>query len=144
MARGGRHSKPRQAKSVDDAEKIAKELREVWKIGLDPIENLAETLEDHAAAVLALDADERFDGHSAWATVLGDDGGKVPVLVTNAAMSGDRQRFNLTPRTWAFGNKAETTEEDEDIAHRFAAAFLVPDEAAYMELGRSRSPYRVR
>ena len=131
--------KARQAKSVDDVEKIAKELREDWKIGLDPIENLAETLEDHAAAVLALDADERFDGHSAWATILGDDGRKVPVLVTNAAMSGDRQRFNLAHELGHLVIKQKQTKEDEEIAHRFAAAFLVPDEAAYKELGRSRS-----
>ena len=31
------------------------------------------------------------------------------------------------------------TKADEDIAHRFAAAFLVPDEVAYQELGQSRS-----
>lgn len=131
--------KSRQAKSADDAEKIAKELREDWKIGLDPIENLTETLEDHAAAVLALDADERFDGHSAWATVLGDDERKVPVLVTNAAMSGDRQRFNLAHELGHLVVKQKQTKEDEEIAHRFAAAFLVPDVAAYKELGRSRS-----
>ncbi len=130
--------KARQAKSVDDAEKVAKELREEWKIGLDPIENLAETIEDHAVAVLALDADERFDGHSAWATVLGDDGRKVPVLVTNAAMPGDRQRFNLAHELGHLVIKQKQTKEDEEIAHRFAAAFLVPDEAAYKELGRSR------
>lgn len=131
--------KPRQAKSVEDAEKIAKELREEWKIGLDPIENLAETLEDHAAAVLALDADERFDGNAAWATVLSDDVRKIPVLVTNAAMSGDRQRFNLAHELGHLAIKQKQTKEDEDIAHRFAAAFLVPDEAAYKELGQARS-----
>ena len=87
--------KPRQVKSVEDAERDRQGAWEEWKIGMDPIENMVETLEDHAAAVLALDADERFDGHSAWATVLGDGERKVPVLVTNAGMSGDRQRFNL-------------------------------------------------
>ena len=131
--------KPRQAKSVEDAEKIAKELREEWKIGMDPIENLAETLEDHAAAVLVLDADERFDGISAWATILGDGERKIPVLVTNAAMTGDRQRFNLAHELGHLAIKQKQTKEDEDIAHRFAAAFLVPDEVAYKELGRSRS-----
>jgi len=131
--------KPRQAKSVDEAEKIAKEIREDWRIGLDPIENLAETLEDHNAAVLALGADERFDGHSAWATVLGDDERRIPVLVTNAAMPGDRQRFNLAHELGHLVIKQKQTREDEDNAHRFAAALLVPDEAAYKELGRSRS-----
>ena len=131
--------KPQQAKSVEDAEKIAKELREEWKIGMDPIENLVETLEDHAAAVLALDADARFDGNAAWATVIGDDEQKIPVLVTNAAMPGDRQRFNLAHELGHLAIKQKKTKEDEDIAHRFAAAFLVPDEVAYKELGRSRS-----
>lgn len=128
-----------QAKSVEDAERIAKELRRVWEIGLDPIENLVETLEDHDAAVLALDADERFDGISAWAMVRDDDEQKIPVLVTNAGMPGDRQRFNLAHELGHLVIKPKQTKEDEDIAHRFAAAFLVPDEAAYKELGRSRS-----
>lgn len=131
--------KPRQARSADDVEKIAKELREDWKIGLDPIENLAETLEDHAAIVLALDADERFDGNAAWATVVSDDEYTIPILVTNAAMPGDRQRFNLAHELGHLAIRQKQTKEDEDIAHRFAAAFLVPDETAYKELGRSRS-----
>jgi len=128
-----------QAKSIEDAERIARELRGDWKIGLDPIENLVETLEDHDAAVLALDADERFDGISAWAMVRDDDEQKIPVLVTNAGMPGDRQRFNLAHELGHLVIKPKQTKEDEDIAHRFAAAFLVPDEAAYKELGRSRS-----
>lgn len=131
--------KTQPIKSVNDVEGIAKKLREDWKIGFDPIENLAETLEDHAATVLALDADERFDGHSAWATLLGDDARKLPVLVTNAAMPGDRQRFSLAHELGHLVIKQQQTKEDEEIAHRFAAAFLVPDEAAYKELGRSRS-----
>ena len=131
--------KPRLAKSVEDAERIAKELRDEWKIGMDPIENMVETLEDHASAVLALDADERFDGISAWATVHGDEGRMVPVLVTNAGMSGDRQRFNLAHELGHLIIKQRSAKEDEDTAHRFAAALLVPDEAAYKELGRSRS-----
>ena len=131
--------KPRQAKSVEDAERIAKELRKEWKIGMDPIENMVETLEDHAVAVLALNADGRFDGISAWATVLGNKEQIVPVLVTNATMSGDRQRFNLAHELGHLVIKQKSTKEDEDTAHRFAAALLVPDEAAYKELGQSRS-----
>jgi Zn-dependent peptidase ImmA (M78 family)/DNA-binding XRE family transcriptional regulator len=128
-----------QAKSVEDAERIARELRGDWEIGLDPIENLVETLEDHDAAVLTLDADERFDGISAWAMVRDGDEQKIPVLVTNAGMPGDRQRFNLAHELGHLVIKPKQTKEDEDTAHRFAAAFLVPDDAAYKELGRSRS-----
>lgn len=140
----GRHGavgipKPKQAKSVEDAERIAKELREEWKIGMDPIENMVEALEDHATVVLALDADARFDGISAWAKVYGDDERKVPVVVTNAGMSGDRQGFNLAHELGHLVIKSKTAKEEEDTAHRFAAAFLVPDEVAYKELGRSRS-----
>jgi len=62
--------------------------------------------------------------------VLGDDGRKVPVLVKNAAMSGDRQRFNLAHELGHLVIRQKQTKEDEEIAHRFAAAFLVPDEAA--------------
>jgi len=132
-------SKPKKAKSIEDAERIAKELRQEWNIGMDPIETMVETLEDHAAAVLALDADERFDGISAWATILDGDERKIPVLVTNAGIPGDRQRFNLAHELGHLVIKPKAGKEDEDTAHRFAAAFLVPDEVAYKELGRSRS-----
>ncbi|MGH8603717.1 MAG: helix-turn-helix domain-containing protein [Gammaproteobacteria bacterium] len=130
---------PRQVKSLDDAEGATKELREHWRLGLDPLENMVETLEDHSAAVLALDADARFDGISAWAKIVNDEEHQVPVLVTNAAMPGDRQRFNLAHELGHLVIRQRSNQEDEEIAHRFAAAFLVPDEAAYKELGRSRS-----
>lgn len=132
-------SKPKKAKFIEDAERIAKELRQEWNMGMDPIENMAETLEDHDAAVLALDADERFDGISAWATILDGDERKIPVLVTNAGMPGDRQRFNLAHELGHLAIKPKAVKEDEDTVHRFAAAFLVPDEVAYKELGQSRS-----
>lgn len=131
--------KSKQAKSIEDAERIAKEVRDEWKIGMDPIENVVETLEDHAAAVLTLDADVRFDGISAWATVHGEVKREIPVLVTNAGMTGDRQRFNLAHELGHLVVKSKSAKESEDTAHRFAAAFLVPDEVAYKELGRSRS-----
>ncbi len=130
---------PRQVKSFDDAEDATKELREHWRLGLDPLENMVETLEDHSAAVLALDADARFDGISAWAKIVNDEEHQVPVLVTNAAMLGDRQRFNLAHELGHLVIRQRSNQEDEEIAHRFAAAFLVPDEAAYKELGQSRS-----
>lgn len=130
---------PRPAKSVEHSEKIAKQLRQEWQIGMDPIENLVETLESHAMAVLALHADARFDCISAWATVLGDEKRKIPVLVTSANTPGDRQRFSLAHELGHLVIKQKSTKKDEDTAHRFAAAFLVPDEAAYKELGQSRS-----
>lgn len=130
---------PRQVKSVDEVERVAKDLRNEWELGLDPIENMVGALEDHAAVVLALDADERFDGISAWAKILADEEREIPVLITNAAMSGDRQRFNLAHELGHLVVRPKSEKEGEEIAHRFAAAFLVPDEAAYNELGLSRS-----
>lgn len=131
--------KPSQVTSFGDAEKVAKELRNEWSVGLDAIDNLTEMLEDHGAAVLALDADERFACHSAWMTVLYGHERRIPVFVCNAVMPGDRQRFSLAHELGHLVVKQRQTKEDEEIAHRFAAAFLVPDEAAYHELGRSRS-----
>lgn len=131
--------KPKNVGRIEEAEKIAREIRERWKIGMDPIENLVETLEDHAAIVLALNDHNKFDGISARANFLHDNEKIMPVIVTNSDVPGDRQRFNLAHELGHLIIQPIGTKQDEEIAHRFAAAFLVPDIIAFKELGHSRS-----
>ncbi len=134
---GGKPMKPLLPKPVvirrdGDVEKLAKDLRRKWELGLNPIENVAQTLEDRGMIVIALSADRRLDGVSALAN------GMIPVLVTNANVPGDRQRYNWTHELGHLVTEPMGSMEEESVAHRFAASFLAPDEVAIAELGEKR------
>ena len=47
-------SPPRQLREVNDAENLAKKVREKWKLGLDPIPNMTELLEEKGLKVLTV------------------------------------------------------------------------------------------
>lgn len=125
---------PRRAavRCENDVETLAKDLRRKWALGLNPIENVAQTLEDRGMIVIALSAHRRIDGVSAMAN------GTTPVLVTNADVSGDRQRYNWVHELGHLVTKPVGRMDEESVAHRFAASFLVPDTAAIAELGEKR------
>ena len=52
-------------KDSEDAENAAKELRNNWKLGYDPIPDIAEMLEDKGYKVIEIDAPDGFDGMKA-------------------------------------------------------------------------------
>jgi Zn-dependent peptidase ImmA (M78 family) len=53
-------------------------------------------------------------------------------------LSGDRERFNLAHELGHLLLEVPKNVDAEKAAHRFAASFLVPAEAAYRELGEHR------
>ncbi|MCC6285144.1 MAG: ImmA/IrrE family metallo-endopeptidase [Phycisphaerales bacterium] len=78
--------------------------------------------------------EDLFDGLSGWA----DD--STPVVVVSSSVSDDRRRFSLAHELGHLfmdvGKVDAKTEER--LAHRFAAAFLVPASTARRELGEKR------
>lgn len=118
--------------SLDQVEAAAAKLRREWELGLDPIENLTQLLEDRGIKVGMVDGFEHFDA----CTFLADG---VPVIVTKAALPGDRQRFNLAHELGHLVLRPENDVDPEAAAHRFVGALLVPAEAARFELGLDRS-----
>ncbi len=120
---------------IQDAEKAAQRLREKWSLGTDPIEDLCSRLESRGVKVIALKGPEGFDGFSCWAN------GTMPVIAFNAKVSGDRQRFSIAHELGHLVLKVQDVDPDEaeKMAHRFAAAFLVPSKAAHEKLGQKRS-----
>ncbi len=123
------------AKSVTNAEEaecVAAELREKWNIGAGPVRNLMRTVEERGAVVIAKDGmSEKFDGLSGWC-------GEYPVIVINRIMSVDRQRFTATHEIGHLVMDTSAAEDvEENLAHRFAASFLVPAEDARSALGDS-------
>ena len=118
--------------SLDQVEDAAASLRQAWNLGLDPIENLTQLLEDQGIKVGLVGGFEHFDA----CTFLADSD---PVIVSKADLPGDRQRFNLAHELGHLVLHLAGDLDSEDASHRFVGAFLVSAEAARFELGVRRS-----
>jgi Zn-dependent peptidase ImmA (M78 family)/DNA-binding XRE family transcriptional regulator len=122
------------ARTLEDAEKAAAELRDRWKLGAGPIDDLVARVEDAGVLVLGWREGGRFDALSGWI------GEGWPLVVLNLERPADRCRFNLAHEIGHLVIDASSLEasDEERLAHRFAAALLVPAEAARRELGTRR------
>ncbi|MGQ9657204.1 MAG: helix-turn-helix domain-containing protein [Fimbriimonadales bacterium] len=118
---------------LEDVEAAAVQLREDWDIGLDPIANLTELLEDQGIKILKVDrSDLRFDGCAFW------HGDQSAAIIVNSSVSTDRKRFSLAHELAHLVLEINPSLKDEAVANRFAGAFLVPKQALLMELGTRR------
>ena len=131
---GERHDLPGpiDVQQLHDCDYAAAAVRLRWDLGDRPVDSLIERIEEHGCAVVTWPEEWGFDGLSGWAN-------QTPVLVLNQAAPPDRLRFNAAHE---LGHLVMTSTEDgrtdEKFAHRFAASFLVPAEAARRELGQRR------
>ena len=121
-----------QAYSMNEIEDAAVKLREHWRLGADPIENLVQLLEDHGIKVGIISAFDHFD-----ACTFKADGSAV--IVTKAELTGDRQRFNLGHELGHLVLDVLGDLDPEKAANRFVGAFLVPTNTARYELGNQRT-----
>ena len=124
---------PMKVDSYEGAETAADQLRTQWELGNRPLDNLVQTAEDRGVVVISWDKSGEFDGLSGWC-------GDYPVTVINTNRSIDRIRFNLAHEIGhlVMDSSEVSAKEEEHLAHRFAATFLVPAEHARYELGRKR------
>jgi len=124
--------------TADDAEEAAKELRNQWKLGYDPIPDVVEMLEDKGYKVIELDAPEGFDGMKADV-----DGRKIIVLKKNKKQGEDIVRKRLTAlhelahHSLKFASKLND-KEIEKLCHGFASGVLYPADMARKELSKDR------
>ncbi len=123
---------PRKVTSWDEVEQAAVALRQAWGLGLGPLENLAEWLEDLGIKVGVFSAHDAFDALTLWAN------DETPVMVVRAGLPGDRERFSLAHELAHLVLSIQTDLDEERVANRFAGAFLVPAPTVYRELGRHR------
>ena len=127
---------PRLVSSPDEIEESAELLRDAWKLGRDPIENLTELLEEQGIKVVQVAGADGFDACTFHIT---HDGSKSPVIALRAGLPGDRQRFNLAHELGHLVLVPGGSVEEEPMAQHFAGAFLAPRERVIAELGASRS-----
>jgi len=119
--------------NLADTEKAATELRDLWNLGLNPIVDLAGTLEKKGIAIIAVEGYQKFDGISCWVN------DTLPVIVFNKDLPGDRQRFSIAHELGHLVLQSSDFVDLEKAAHRFAASFLVPAPAAKEEFGNKRT-----
>ena len=120
---------------LSEVEHAARGLRAHWGLGLDPIPNLGELLEERGIKVLAMDL-TAIDGLTVW--VRREDASTTPVIVVNQGHWGERQRFTLAHELGHIALDVAPKIDGENAAHRFAAALLMPAEPLRAEVGRRR------
>lgn len=133
-------SKPAEApypvREFADAEQAARSLREHWNLGIDPLPNLSELLEEQGIKVLSV-ALADIDGLTACVNRANDD--PVPVIVIKETAWAERKRFTLAHELGHMVMQVAPDLDAEKAAHRFASAFLMPAEALWREVGKHRT-----
>ena len=125
-------------RKLDDAEHAALALRQKWNLGIDPIANLVDVLEDHFIHIIEVDASEAFDGISALAQD-SDENVMAVAIATRRGTSGDRHRLNVAHELGHLTLKLCEDVDAEKAAFRFGAAVLAPAEQLCREVGEKRS-----
>src|SRR5260370_20371577 len=131
---------PCQLHAVNDAEKLASDVREEWKLGLDPIPNMTELLEEKGLKVLTVSLPLHVSG---FTCLVGRGEGQpaLPVIVVNNQFSLERRRLTLAHELAHRVIDTDCLDEkkEEKAATLFAGAFLMPREHLLKEVGRHRN-----
>lgn len=128
----------------DAIERAANDLREAWKLGMNPIPNVHVMLETHGVKVKTLAHEDGFDGFSAFAA---DGDLRVPVIALSKRwleepdMDLPRFRFTAIHELAHLVLKFPESlshKEKEIWCHGFAGAFLIPREPFEARFGANR------
>ena len=125
--------------SFDEVEQKAKDLRRHWSLGNDPINSMTGLLETQGIRVIAADLPDRFHGLACGAKRRGN-GPAVDVVVVSCKTTVERKRLTLAHEL-AHRVVRDTGNPNiklEKAMHRFAGAFLVPEEHLRAEVGLAR------
>lgn len=134
---------PRRIESLDEAEALANELRKAWKLGIDPIPNMTELLEERGIKVLLADLPKKVSGFTCMVKrpAYADE---TPVIVVNRALTLERRRFTMAHELGHRMIDSNGGGDVEKLCHRFAGAFLVNREHLMQIIGERRSAFGVR
>ena len=132
--------KPREAPwpvvaDASEAEQAASELRARWRLGADPIANMAELLEKRGVKVLSMRL-RNFDALAA--RVQRDSAEAVCVIVVNESRPGERRRLGMARELGRLLLAVDPKVSARTATRRFAGAFLMPADTLRAELGKRR------
>ena len=130
-------------KRIEDVENYSIELRNNWKLGLDPIDNITELLENNFVHVLFIDNEKPFDGLSALAFT-NNNQIKAAAVVSKKNIDGERQRLNLAHELGHIVLDIAENLDLEKVVYRFAGAFIAPKETVLKLVGSRREHFQVR
>ena len=133
--------KPREApypvfRDLGEADRAAYSLRLYWGLGLEPVPDIVELVEEHGIKVLSINLGS-IDGLMARVRRPGKS--PVPVIVVNGEDWGERQRFTMVHELGHLVLEVAPDVNDEKAAYRFAGAFLMPAEALWDAIGKHRT-----
>ena len=130
---------PQHINAPDDIESFANQVRECWKLGLNPIGDLTDTLETLGLLVIVVDENNPgFSGLTATARTA--DGRTYPIVAVSSRWPGDRQRFTLAHEVahLLLAGRLDAAINEEKACDRFAGAFLAPKATVMQNLGQHR------
>ena len=119
-----------------EVDRAASALRYDWNLGVDPIPNVVELMEDRGVKILFRSL-SNADGLTAH--VQRDGMLDAHVIVVNQDTGGERQRFTIAHEIGHLVLTVPPHMGDEKAANRFAGAFLMPEEVIWAEIGKHRS-----
>ena len=119
-----------------EADRAASMLRNDWELGLNPIPNMAELMEERGVKVLFRRMDG-VDGFTAY--VRRENMEEAPVIVVNGSDGGERQRFTIAHEIGHLMLDVSRGIDEEKAAYRFAGAFLMPEEVMWSAIGKHRT-----
>lgn len=123
-------------KKFDDVESFSVQVRQKWNLGLEPISDLINIIEEHGIKVFEIDNRkyQKFDGLLASIN-------DIPVIVIGNQWPGDRQRFTLAHELGHLFLEGRPTKEinEEKYCNHFAGAFLLPKASIINILGEHRT-----
>jgi Zn-dependent peptidase ImmA (M78 family) len=130
----------RRLRSVQDAEKLADDVRTAWQLGIDPIPNMTELLEEKGLKVLIVPLPDRVSGFTCLVRQ-NDGAAKLPVIVVNSTFSLERRRLTLAHElAHRLVDPESLPEKDEEKAATvFGGALMMPREHLLREVGKHRN-----
>lgn len=119
--------------TLQEVEEAAATTLRKWKLGINPIPNIVETLEEHGVCVLVLETSSAFHGLTTLVS-------ELPVVVLNGTDTPERRRFTALHELGhlVLDIVAASDREAEGMCHRFASAMLLPEEVVWREFGHTR------
>jgi len=120
--------------SPDEAEDVAIEQRNKWKLSDQPIASVTSLLEAKSWYVLQISDEKKLDGMAGYI-----ESTRRPFVVSRVGITVDRIRLNLLHEAGHAFVAAQDDKAGEKAAFRFAASFLYPRERVWEEFGRKRT-----